>query len=180
MIDFKNILEISISVITALLGLAYPMFVEKVDGIERLYKSRQMSDKFKREFSYWIFNKLLVLCIFELFVFPFIIMNQRSISLEMILLTVQTISVLILAMNMTQIYILLIVYNAPEKLSQRIIISPRSELRLSELTTMAIFASHDPLYSDVYEKCMNEIRSSIYNFQQNELRNNSESKENGE
>lgn len=33
MLDFTNIFEISISIVTAMMGLSYPLFLDKVNGI---------------------------------------------------------------------------------------------------------------------------------------------------
>lgn len=71
-----QIYELAISMVTALLGLAYPLFIDKINSIAKNYKSRQLSERFRGEFVYRAFNQLLVLCIMEMFVDISVITTQ--------------------------------------------------------------------------------------------------------
>lgn len=169
MLGIANVFEISISIVTAMMGLAYPLFLDKVNGIDTLYKNLKYSKKFEKEFLYRSFNIMLVCCLVELFLFPFIIMLMNSRQCEIAILTLQTICVFVLAMNMQQVYTLLMVYNAPEKLTQRIIASPDTPLRLEELEIMLEFASTDLMYRDIARQCIVEITHTITYFQNEEI-----------
>lgn len=172
MLDFTNIFEISISIVTAMMGLSYPLFLDKVNGIDSIYKNLKFSKKFEKEFLYKSFNILLILCLVELFLFPFIIIEINNYKYEMLIITVQTICVLALTMNMHQVYILLMIYNAPEKLMKRIKASPDSPQRLDELEIMLEFASTDFMYRDIASECLDEITKAITNFQNEEMNRN--------
>ena len=53
---YIELFELSIAMVTALLGLAYPLFIDKVNQMTDKYKTRRISEKFKNETAYWSFN----------------------------------------------------------------------------------------------------------------------------
>lgn len=169
MFELTSIFEISISFITALLGLSYPLFIDKISGIDKIYKNLKISKIFEDEILYKIFNVLIIVCIVELFIFPFVINAENSQTLGIIFLIIQTVCVFALTMDMTQLYFLIMVYNAPEKLSRRIILLPNSPKRLEELEIMIECTAANPMYRDVYSKCMEEFTNEIMAYQEKQL-----------
>lgn len=171
-ISFAVIFELSISMVTALLGLAYPLFIDKINGIASMYKSRRMSERFRNEFPYRLFNSFLFVSVLELFVFPFLIYAVQSTRLVFILLVLQGMTVFILSLSMIQLYDLLMTYCNPESLCRRIRMALQPQRRIEDLMIIMEFAATDAMYRDLYATCLEELYRHIMEFQQNELNQN--------
>ena len=167
--SFATIFELSISMVTALLGLAYPLFIDKINGIAAMYKSRRMSARFRSEPAYMVFNSFIFVAVIELFVFPFIIYALQSKQWEMILLVVQGVTVFILSLSMIQLYDLLMTYCNPESLCNRIRMASHPQRRIEDLMIIMEFAATDSMYNDLYATCQEEMFRHIMEFQQHEL-----------
>lgn len=49
---YIELFELCIAMVTALLGLAYPLFIDKINQMSDKYKTRRISEKFKNETAY--------------------------------------------------------------------------------------------------------------------------------
>ena len=168
-LSFLQIYELSISMVTALLGIAYPLFIDKIYGISERYKSRRLSERFQHEFSYQIFNRLLIACIIEMFIIPYIVLSIQNPIVEMWLITIHTISVFILAMCMIVLYDVIMIYNNPIRLFNyiRIAVNPRN--RFLDIIDLALYAATDEEQIRLFEMCLNAISQHIIEFQQQEI-----------
>ena len=101
---YIELFELSIAMVTALLGLAYPLFIDKVNQMTDKYKTRRISEKFKNETAYCCFNILIVVCIMELFVFPIIIIAYNTDFCNQLLITIQGVCVFTLSIIMVRLY----------------------------------------------------------------------------
>ena len=103
---YIELFELCIAMVTALLGLAYPLFIDKINQMSDKYKTRRISEKFKNETAYCCFNILIVVCIVELFVFPIIIIAYDTDYCNQLLITIQGICVFTLSIIMVRLIIL--------------------------------------------------------------------------
>lgn len=170
--SFSVLFELSISMVTALLGLAYPLFIDKVRSIATNYKSRRMSERFRGEPAYKIFNVFLFVSIIELFVFPFLIHALQSKQCEMTLLVIQGITVFILSLSMIWLYDILMTYCNPDSLCRWIRASSHPQRRIEDLTILMEFAATDTMYRELFATCQEELFYHIMEFQQQELSRN--------
>lgn len=170
--SFSVIFELSISMVTALLGLAYPLFIDKINGIATMYRSRRMSARFRSEPAYKVFNFLLFICILELFIFPFVIHALQSKQWEIILLIIQGITVFILSLSMILLYDLMMTYCNPDSLCKKIRTSMRPQRRFEDLKILMEYAATDTRYRELFATCQEELFRHIMEFQQEELRRN--------
>lgn len=100
---YIELFELCIAMVTALLGLAYPLFIDKINQMSDKYKTRRISEKFKNETAYCCFNILIVVCIVELFVFPIIIIAYDTDYCNQLLITIQGICVFTLSIIMVRL-----------------------------------------------------------------------------
>ena len=166
-----QIYELAISMVTALLGLAYPLFIDKINAIAKEYKSRRLSERFRKESFYFIFNPLLILCIVEMFVIPFVLSALQSSFWELLLLTIQGVSVFVLSMCMVILYDLLLIYNDPERLFERIRSSEDKRQKLTDIIELMKYTATDEEQLMLYSRCVTEFSRLVHEFQQNEKKN---------
>lgn len=171
-LTFVQIYELGMSMVTALLGLAYPLFIDKINSIATTYKSRRLSDRFRGEFAYNVFNVLLIICITEIFVIPFVVTATQNSILEMVLLIIQGVSVFILSMSMIALYDILLTYNDPIRLFQRVRITADNERRFLDIRELMLYAATDEEQSQLFESCMHELNHDLFEIQQSQLNNN--------
>lgn len=171
-LTFIQIYELGMSMVTALLGLAYPLFIDKINSIATTYKSRRLSDRFRGEFAYNIFNILLVFCITEMFVIPFVVTATQNTVLEMVLLIIQGVSVFILSMSMIALYDILLTYNDPIRLFQRVRTTADDKQRFLDIRELMLYAATDEEQSQLFESCLHELNRHLFELQQSELSNN--------
>lgn len=164
-----QIYELAISMATALLGLAYPLFLDKIDLIAKEYKSRRLSERFKCELVYIVFDILLIFCIVEMFVIPFVLTALQSDIWNVVLLTIQGITVFVLAMCMVLLYHLLLAYNDPERLFERIRVSQDNVQKVTDIVEIMKYAATDEEQTLLYNRCVAEFDNLIMEFQKAEI-----------
>ena len=163
-----QIYELAISMVTALLGLAYPLFIDKINSIASEYKSRRLSERFKYEPVYVVFNLLLLICIVEMFVIPFVLSAAQNNRLEIALLTIQGISVFVLSMCMVVLYDLLLIYNDSVRLFERIRGMEDKKQELADIVELMKYAAVDEERLDLFSQCVVEFGRLMMEFQHNE------------
>lgn len=163
-----HIYELAISMVTALLGLAYPLFIDKINAIAKEYKSRRLSERFKKEPFYIVFNPLLIFCIVEMFIIPFVLTAMQNEVWEILLLTIQGVSVFILSMCMVALYDLLLTYNDAELLFDRVRNSEGDEQKLTDIEELMRYAATDEEKRMLYYRCVEELSRLICEFQKKE------------
>ena len=171
-LTFVQIYEFGMSMVTALLGMAYPLFIDKINSIARTYKSRRLSDRFRGEFAYNVFNILLIVCITEMFVIPFVVTATQNSVWEIVLLIIQGVSVFILSMSMIALYDILLTYNNPIRLFQRMRTTADNERRFLDIRELMLYAATDEEQTQLFESCMDELNRQLYDLQQSGLNNN--------
>lgn len=164
-----QIYELAISMVTALLGLAYPLFLDKIDSIAKEYKSRQLSERFKCELVYIVFNVLLIFCIVEMFVIPFVLVALQSDLWNIVLLTIQGITVFALSMCMVSLFHLLLTYNDPERLFERVRVSQNNSQKVTDIVEIMKYAATDEEQTSLYNRCVAEFDNLLMEFQKDEI-----------
>ena len=164
-----QIYELAISMATALLGLAYPLFLDKIDSIAKEYKSRQLSERFKCELVYIVFNVLLIFCIVEMFVIPFVLVALQSDLWNIVLLTIQGITVFALSMCMVSLFHLLLTYNDPERLFERVRVSQNNSQKVTDIVEIMKYAATDEEQTSLYNRCVAEFDNLLMEFQKDEI-----------
>ena len=158
---YIELFELCIAMVTALLGLAYPLFIDKINQMSDKYKTRRISEKFKNETAYCCFN------IVELFVFPIIIIAYDTDYCNQLLITIQGICVFTLSIIMVRLYHLIQTYNDPFRFFNRIRINETSENLIADL--QILYASNNEAEMDLYNDAMQELSTQILNFQEEQL-----------
>ena len=166
---YIELFELCIAMVTALLGLAYPLFIDKVNQMSDKYKTRRISEKFKNETAYCCFNILIVVCIVELFVFPIIIIAYDTDYCNQLLITIQGICVFTLSIIMVRLYHLIQTYNDPFRFFNRIRINETGENLIADLQILIQYASNNEAEKDLYNDAMQELMTQILNYQQKQL-----------
>lgn len=167
--SYPKIFELCISMLTALLGLAYPLFIDKINKMTEKNNTRHISEKFRCETSYRIFSVLIVICIIELFVFPVIINAFETECVNLSLITVQGICVFILSIVMVRLYHLIMTYADPFRFFNRIRANDTKEELFRDLQILIQCASKDKTNVDLYNDVMNELIMQLVQFQESEL-----------
>ena len=167
--SYPKIFELCISMLTALLGLAYPLFIDKINKMTEKYNTRHISERFKHETSYIIFSVLIVVCIIELFVFPVIINVFETGRVNLSLITVQGICVFTLSIVMVRLYHLIMTYADPFRFFNRVRANDTQEELFRDLQILIQCASKDKTNVDLYNDVMNELIMQIVQFQETEL-----------
>ncbi len=171
-----QIYELAISMVTALLGLAYPLFIDKINAIAKDYKSRRLSERFRGEFVYAVFNPLLGLCIVEMFVIPFVLSALQSTLWDTVLLTIQGVSVFVLSMCMVVLYNLLQTYNDPVRLFERIRVDQDDRQKLTDVTELMKYSASDEEQTQLFNRSVTEFYRLLMEFQQTEIKRNAKNK----
>lgn len=166
---YIEIFELCIAMVTALLGLAYPLFVDKINQMTDKYKTRRISKKFRSETAYRCFNVLIIICVVELFLFPLIITAYNSEYCNRLLISIQGICVFILSIVMIRLYHLLMTYNDPFRFFNRIRANERDENLIADLQILIQYASISDNTEDLYNDAMQELTMLIFNFQEEQL-----------
>lgn len=167
--SYPKIFELCISMLTALLGLAYPLFIEKINKMTEKYNTRYISERFRHETSYRLFNVLIMVCIMELFAFPVVINAFETEYINMLLITVQGICVFALSIVMVRLYHLIMTYADPFRFFNRIRANDTKEELFRDLQILIQCASKDKTNVDLYNDVMNELIMQLVQFQETEL-----------
>ena len=156
---YIELFELGIAMVTALLGLAYPLFIDKVNQMTDKYKTRRISEKFKNETAYCCFNILIVVCITA----------YNTDYCNQLLITIQGICVFTLSIIMVRLYHLIQTYNDPFRFFNRIRINETGENLIADLQILIQYASNNEAEKDLYNDAMQELMTQILNYQQKQL-----------
>lgn len=167
--SYPKIFELCISLLTALLGLAYPLFIDKINNMTEKYNTRYISKRFRCETSYCLFNVLIVVCIIELFAFPVIINAFNTEEVNLSLISIQGICVFILSIVMVRLYHLIMTYIDPFKFFNRIRANDTQEELFKDLQILIQYASKNKFNIDLFNDVMNELTTLLVQFQEKEL-----------
>ena len=169
--SYPKIFELCISMLTALLGMAYPLFIDKINKMTEKYNTRHISEKFRRETSYRIFSVLIVICIIELFVFPVIINAFETECVNLSLITVQGICVFTLSIVMVRLYHLIMTYADPFRLFDRSKANDTEEELFEDLQILIQYASKNEANLDLFQESIKELVKLVVKFQKIRLSN---------
>ena len=111
----------------------------------------------------------MVICIVELFTFPFIISYTKDPILETYFISIQSISVFILAMCMVCMYDRTLTYLDPMRLIDYIRTTESPRNQFEDIMEILENASEDTLNTELYNICVSELIQHIMNFQQQEI-----------
>lgn len=168
--SYPKIFELCISMITALLGLSYPLFIDKIDNMTEKYNTRYISEKFTNETSYCLFNTLMIVCIVEMFTFPVIIHAYQTEEINLLLITIQAICVFTLSIVMFKLFHLLMVYTNPFRFFRRIRLKDKDEELFKDLQVLIQYASKNKSNQDVFNDTMSELIKQTVAYQETELK----------
>ena len=168
--SYPKIFELCISMVTALLGLSYPLFIDKIDKMTERYNTRYISEKFTNEPTYLFFNVLIIVCIIEMFTFPVIINAYQTECVNQLLITVQAICVFALSIAMFKLFHLLMIYTNPFRFFKRIRLKDKDEELLKDLQILIQYASKDKANIDLFNDAMVELMKQIVAYQETKLK----------
>lgn len=163
-LDFTNYTFSGLlSLLSAILGIGYPLFLESVRKIDDQYESSRLSAKFQREKVFLGYRVSLLLSIVVSFAAPFLMLLLQIDVLSILIVTVQAIVLLWLVFEMLLMFQVIQEYYNPSKLFERIHIpSPlldsddegqRELLCLIDLTRYAAKRENE----ETYFKCKSAI-----------------------
>jgi len=155
--------------VTALLGLSYPLFVEHINKMTDKYKTRHISDKFRSETAYRCFNVLIVVCVVELFLFPLVILVCHTEYCNQLLVCIQGICVFTLSMVVIRLYHLLMTYSDPFRFFNRIRANETDEHLIEDLQVLIQYASSSDDMDGLYHDAIRELMRLMLDFQQERL-----------
>ena len=168
--SYPKIFELCISMVTALLGLSYPLFIDKINKMTERYNTRHISEKFTHEPSYLLFNVLIITCIVEMFTFPVIINAYQTECVNQLLITVQAICVFALSIAMFKLFHLLMIYTNPFRFFKKIRLKDKDEELLKDLQILIQYASNDKANIDLFNDAMAELMKQIVAYQETKLK----------
>ncbi|MBT9882797.1 hypothetical protein DW701_15020 [Bacteroides eggerthii] len=121
MFDFYNYNFSSlISILAALLGVAFPLILQCIQKVDEQYGSTRLSAHFKREPAYHCYFFLLVIGVCSSVLMPFLMFWLKAKATLVILETIHTLLVFSLSINFIYLFTIIQEYYDPEKLFQRI------------------------------------------------------------
>lgn len=166
MFDFVNYTYSGLlSIIAALIGLACPLIIGRIENIDERYECTQMTERFKNEFSFRLFEWLMVLNIIVAILFPFLI---DRLAYARVWIAIQSGCVFVLLVSLVVLFADMLLYTTPESLNKRILEDYRNarkandkvkeELYFTQLMDIApkllISARYDvtqQVYDELYE-----------------------------
>lgn len=165
-----DVYQLSLSMVTALLGLSYPLLIDKVNAISDKYESRSLSKMFQRETAYKLFHALLCFSILEIFLIPYLVLQMGERISSLVFLTIQVVTVFALAASMVVLYYLIMTYYDARKLLLHIKQLRYSSRKLMCLQDLMVYASQNERDEDVFNECISEIWGIILEYQQEKLK----------
>ena len=121
MFDFYNYNFSSlISILAALLGVAFPLILQCIQKVDEQYGSTRLSAHFKREPAYHCYFFLFVIGVCSSVLMPFLMFWLKAKATLVILETIHTLLVFSLSINFIYLFTIIQEYYDPEKLFQRI------------------------------------------------------------
>ncbi len=166
---YFRIYEVSVALVTTILGLAYPIFVDKINGIADKYNSIRILEMFKREKTYRYYNFLIIVCIIEMFVFPILMTSYHTPNIIQWLITIQGICVFTLCIVIIRLCHLLMTYNEPFNLLERTKVNEPLESELECLEVLILYGSRNETNSRLYEEAVEELMRCFFKFQEEKL-----------
>ena len=160
-----DIYQLSLSMVTALLGLSYPLLIDKVNAISDKYESRWLSEMFQDETVYRLFHTLLCFCIIETFLIPYLVLQMGERVSPLIFLTIQAVTVFALTASMVVLYALIMTYYDARKLLRHIKQLRYSSRKLKCLQDLMVYASQNERDEDVFNECISEIWGIMLEYQ---------------
>ena len=120
--DFSNT-SVSglISIFSAVMGIAYPLIIQTIEKLDDKYSSPRMARLFKKEKAFKRYEMFIVLSI--LFAFASIYVMQivdDNVLFSDVFITIHSLVTLALLYNMLKIFNLILAYNDPLSLIDRI------------------------------------------------------------
>lgn len=170
--SYPKLFELCISMVTALISLAYPLSIGQIDKMREKYKSRYVTQKFKKESLFIFFNILIVICIVELFIFPVIIKAFDTEYINLMLISIQGICVFMLSINTLRLLYLIIIYSDPFLYFNRTRVNETGKDLFDNLLILIQYASKNKTNADLFNDSMREFIRMIVEFQQGQLSNN--------
>ena len=163
MFDFTNYTFSGlISLLAAILGIGYPLFLESIRKIDEQYKSTRLSARFQQESVFRHYKAILVITIVISFCAPFLMLLFPFEKVCIVVLTIQTISVLYLVYMMLAVFRMIQSYYDPIKHVEAYGYpsSPDDQIKVGRIMSKDLFCLIDLMcYSsrcnnrEVYEKC---------------------------
>lgn len=119
MFDFVNYTYSGLlSIIAALIGLACPLIIGRIEDIDKRYESTLLTARFTHELSYCCFRVTMIVNVIVAFVIPFILDGS---SHARIWIAVQSAFMIVLLLNLFVLFSDMLIYASPEKLHLRIL-----------------------------------------------------------
>lgn len=120
-LDFTNYTFCGlISLLAAILGIGYPLFLESIRKIDEQYDSTRLSARFQRERSFHWYRRSLLASIAICFCAPFITLLFPVTAVSLVIIAVQALCVLWLIIEMLGVFQMVQEYYNPHKLYYRI------------------------------------------------------------
>lgn len=120
-LDFTNYtFSALISLLAAILGIGYPLFLESIRKIDEQYDSTRLSARFQRERDFHWYRHLLLACIAVCFCAPFLMLLFPETVVSLIVIAMQALCVLWLILKMLGVFQMVQEYYNPHKLFHRI------------------------------------------------------------
>lgn len=118
MFDFVNYTYSGLlSIIAALIGLACPLIIGRIENIDKRYKCTLLTERFKNEFSFRLFEWLMVLNIIVAVLFPFLI---DRLAYARVWIAIQSGCVFVLLVSLIVLFTDMLAYTTPESICERI------------------------------------------------------------
>lgn len=144
-----------IGIFSAIIGMCYPLMLQAIDRIDEKYHVSRFVELFKEEKCYCRFNKLLLLSIIFGVADPFALFLANNILwIQLLVLASHTLLVLLLLLNVVEMYRMILVYYNPKSFFNHLMKTP--EDYLLELEDFAKYAAKNEDYS-LYNSCMERI-----------------------
>lgn len=170
-----QVLDFSISIFTAILGIAYPLLLENMNKIDERYHSAKITGSLVHNPIIRRFDWVVVICIIETVCFPLIILglNGRYDSCSLIIITVHILTTLTLMIGILVIVRLIRLYNNAPELSQILNNTDNQKNKLENLDLLfdismylARIKNTEQMYT-VMDCIYQTISNEIENFSQN-------------
>ncbi len=166
MIDsLATIFGVCIALVAAVMGLAYPLFVQSINNFPGKYGQRAISERFENEILYKALKPMLGVCVIELVVFPFIILVCNSHFLNILLVTIQAICVFALCFDVIGTCSLLVIYGDPSRYLNWVKKKASPEDIFQILQILIVQGAKNKPNDGLYNDAMREFGRQIMEFQ---------------
>lgn len=179
MIDhLYQVLDFSISIFTAILGIAYPLLLDNMNRVDERYHSAKITGSLVRNPIIRRFDWVVVICIIETVCFPLIILglNGRYDSCSLIIITIHILTTLALMIGILVIVRLIRLYNNAKELSQILDNTNNQKNKLENLDLLFDISMYLARIKNTEQ--MYTVMDHIYQTISNEIENFSQQKKN--